>query len=71
VPHPDSCSAAKLFDHLVGTGEQEGGTVRPSALVAFMLITNSNLVGCSTGRSEGSVPFEDLIDIADGNSEWI
>jgi hypothetical protein len=34
----------------------EVGTVRPSALAIFMLITNSNLVGCSTGRSDGLVP---------------
>src|SRR5450432_1987420 len=26
----------------------EGGTVRPSALAVFILITSSNLVGCST-----------------------
>jgi hypothetical protein len=37
-----------------------GGTVRPSALAVFMLITNSNLVGCSTGRSEGLVPLRIL-----------
>jgi hypothetical protein len=34
----------------------EDGTVRPSALAVFMLITSSNLVGLSTGRSEGFVP---------------
>jgi Luciferase-like monooxygenase len=34
---------------------KEGGTVRPSALAVLRLITNSNLVGCSTGRSEGLV----------------
>src|SRR5258707_8596375 len=38
----------------------EGGTVRPSALAVFMLITSSNLVGCSTGRLEGLVPFRIL-----------
>jgi hypothetical protein len=38
----------------------EGGTVRPSALAVFMLITSSNLVGCSTGRSEGLVPLRIL-----------
>ena len=38
----------------------EGGTVRPSALAVFMLITSSNLVGCSTGRSEGLVPLSIL-----------
>src|SRR5437868_13656771 len=36
------------------------GTVRPSALAVFRLITNSNLVGCSTGRSAGLAPFKIL-----------
>src|SRR5262249_34777000 len=30
-----------------------GGTSRPSILAVLRLITNSNLVGCSTGRSPG------------------
>src|SRR5258707_14107830 len=34
----------------------DGGTVRPSALAVFRLITSSNLVGCSTGRSAASRP---------------
>ena len=38
----------------------EGGTVRPSAFAVFMLMTSSNLVGCSTGRSEGLVPLSIL-----------
>lgn len=38
----------------------EGGTVRPSALAIFTLITNSNFVGCSTGRSDGLVPLRIL-----------
>src|SRR5262249_19357320 len=33
-----------------------GGTVRPSAIAVIRLITSSNLVGCSTGRSAGLVP---------------
>ena len=33
-----------------------GGTSRPSALAVFRLITNSNLVGCSTGMSAGFAP---------------
>src|SRR5262249_17694231 len=33
-----------------------GGTVRPSAVAVFILITKSNLVGCSTGRSAGLAP---------------
>ena len=39
-----------------------GGIVRPICLAAFKLITNSNLVGCSTGISAGFVPFEDFVD---------
>src|SRR5262249_60574127 len=34
-----------------------GGTSRPSALAVLRLMRNSNLVGPSTGRSEGLVPF--------------
>ena len=37
-----------------------GGTVRPIALAALRLITNSNLVGCMTGKSEGLAPFRIL-----------
>src|SRR5258705_11453262 len=33
-----------------------GGTVRPRALAVLRLITSSNLVGCSTGRSDGFAP---------------
>src|SRR5438034_10136080 len=32
------------------------GTVRPSAWAVLRLITSSNLVGCSTGRSAGLAP---------------
>ena len=38
----------------------EVGTLRPSALAVFMLITSWNLVGCSTGRSEGFAPLRIL-----------
>jgi hypothetical protein len=38
----------------------DGGMVRPSALAVFKLITNSNFVGCSTGRSAGFAPFKIL-----------
>jgi len=34
-----------------------GGTVRPRALAVVRLITNSNLVDCSTGRSAGLAPL--------------
>src|SRR5215207_176098 len=33
-----------------------GGIVTPSALAVLRLITSSNLVGCSTGRSDGFAP---------------
>jgi hypothetical protein len=33
-----------------------GGTSRPSALAVIRLMTRSNLVGCSTGRSAGFAP---------------
>jgi hypothetical protein len=36
------------------------GTVSPSALAVLRLITSSNLVGCSTGRSPGLAPFRIL-----------
>src|SRR6266540_3946430 len=35
----------------------EGGTVMPRALADLRLITNSNLVGCCTGRSPGLAPL--------------
>src|SRR5262249_48636300 len=34
-----------------------GGTSRPSALAVARLMTNSNLVGCITGRSDGLTPL--------------
>src|SRR6266536_3072931 len=36
------------------------GIVRPSALAVLRLITSSNLVGCSTGRSPGFAPLRIL-----------
>ena len=36
------------------------GMVRPSALAVVRLMTNSNLVVCSTGRSAGLAPFRIL-----------
>ena len=34
-----------------------GGTARPSAFAVLRLITNSNLVGCITGKSAGLSPL--------------
>jgi len=38
----------------------DGGIVKPSALAALRLMTSSNFVGCSTGRSAGLAPFRIL-----------
>ena len=37
-----------------------GGMVMPSALAALRLMTNSNLVGNSTDKSPGLLPFKIL-----------
>src|SRR5215472_17513133 len=34
-----------------------GGISKPSTFAVFMLMTKSNLVGCTTGRSAGFSPF--------------
>ena len=38
----------------------DGGMVKPSAFAVFRLITNWNLVGRSTGSSDGFSPFRIL-----------
>ena len=38
----------------------DGGIVRPRALAVFRLMTRSNFVGCSTGRSAGFAPLRIL-----------
>src|SRR5262249_32104573 len=38
----------------------EGGMVSPSAFAVLRLITSSNFVGCSMGRSAGLAPFRIL-----------
>src|SRR5258708_28269745 len=60
VPLPKSATfgSAELYSITSSARTSSvGGTVRPSALAVFMLITSSNLVGCSTGRSAGLVPL--------------
>src|SRR4029078_11734258 len=37
-----------------------GGTLTPSALAVLRLMTSSNVVGCSTGRSAGFAPLSIL-----------
>jgi hypothetical protein len=70
-PKADMCSAAidVCFGPIAGIGTLGNysmtasvrassvvGTVRPSAFAVVRLITRSNLVGCSTGRSPGFAP---------------
>src|SRR5262244_4152476 len=38
----------------------DGGIVNPSALAVLRLMTSSNVVGCSTGRSPGLAPLKIL-----------
>src|SRR5262245_13248927 len=45
---------------LVARARTSGGIVRPICFAVFRLITNSNFVGCSTGRSAGLAPFRIL-----------
>jgi len=39
------------------TDSSDDGTVRPSIVAVWALITNSNLADCTTGRSAGMVPL--------------
>jgi hypothetical protein len=40
-----------------------GGRVRPKTWAAVRLMTNSNVVGCSTGSSVGFSPLQDIVHI--------
>src|SRR6266404_6345275 len=50
---PHSITSSASASHLSGTSS-------PSALAAFRLMTNSNLVGCVTGKSAGFSPLRIL-----------
>src|SRR5262249_52400412 len=52
APHPCAHSITSS-----ARASSVGGTSMPSALAVLRLITSSNFVGCSTGRSEGLAPF--------------
>jgi hypothetical protein len=55
------CSKQPLYSITSSArASSEGGTAIPSALAVLRLITSSNLVGCSTGRSDGFVPLRIL-----------
>src|SRR5262245_33094179 len=56
----DELAALQRRDHSItssASASSRSGTVRPSALAAFKLITSSNLVDCITGRSAGFSPL--------------
>ena len=57
-------SAAALFVHhsikWSARSSNDWGMVKRSAFAVFRLITNSNFVGCSTGRSPGFAPLRIL-----------
>jgi len=60
VPHPDSCTAANSACYSITSSARAssvGGISMPSDLAVFRLIVNSNLVGCSMGRSAGFSPL--------------
>src|SRR4051794_16925612 len=57
---PDTANEFAPLHHSMTSSARtssDGGTARPSALAVFMLITNSNVVGCRTGRSAGLAPL--------------
>jgi hypothetical protein len=60
---PESCheEPAALVEHGYSiTWSARSNIFRPSAFAVLRLITNSNFVGCSTGRLAGLAPFEVL-----------
>src|SRR5262249_59888466 len=62
-PKADSCSAANSGLYSITSSARTSsvdGTLRPSALAVLRLMTSSNLVGCSTGSSEGFAPLRIL-----------
>src|SRR5262245_17799049 len=55
----EQCDAVATFHSITSSARASsiGGTVRPSALAVFRLITNSYLVGACTGRLAGFSPL--------------
>ena len=48
-----------------------GGIVRPICFAVFKLITNSNFVGCSTGKIGGLGAFENFVYVGGGAPEQV
>jgi hypothetical protein len=47
----------------------DGEIVRPSVLAVFRLITSSNLIGCSMGRSPGLAPLRIILGLTRSSSQ--
>jgi hypothetical protein len=58
----ESCDELASFHSITSSASASSlsGIWRPSALAVLRLMTSSNLVGCSTGRSPGLVPLRIL-----------
>src|ERR671910_1782034 len=60
---PFYCQSAAAVDYLITRSARVskiGGMVTPICFAVFKLITISNLVGCSTGKSAGLAPLRIL-----------
>jgi hypothetical protein len=60
VPITDICSAANRISYSITSSAIASsvfGMAMPNALAVLRLTTNSNLVGCTTGRSAGFSPL--------------
>src|SRR5262245_3084739 len=58
-----SCLTPFASSHLISLfarASTSGAIVTPICFAVFRLITNSNFVGCSTGKSAGLAPFRIL-----------
>ena len=59
MPKADICSAANKSYSITSSAATSSlsGTARPSILAVPVLMTNSNLVDCTTGKSAGLAPL--------------
>ena len=63
VPGTDSCTAANVRGCAAysitssARASSDGGTSRPSIIAVAKLMTSSNLLACTTGKSAGLAPL--------------
>ncbi len=63
VDHAERLAEQRFEGHWITVSARmrtDWGIVRPMALAVLRLMTSSNVVGCSTGRSAGLAPFRIL-----------